>query len=169
MTLTFKPDPHQVAWTNYQVLAASPSGFDAQTKWKMSYGYQSSARAVAGRFSFASVDVTIQLVWAECWVVDGRQTLPLLLHEQLHYVIPSLVAREFDAEASALTSSTPKGLEEALKRLSAEKIARANAIDHDYERHTDHSRNVAQQHIWAQRVEAWERNNFRIGWTAGSP
>jgi hypothetical protein len=164
MTLNISPDPHQVTWANYRALRTGRNEYDAETVWNIRYTFATGSRPAAGRWSFSSLVVDCNLVFGSCWVVDGKQTAPLLVHEQGHYLIATLVAREFETQATALTSSTPVGLQNALQRLYRSEMARLKAIEDDYEKKTDHSRNGSQQHIWDLRMDAWERNNYTIGW-----
>src|SRR5579871_930891 len=124
MTLNIGTDPHQVTWANFQALTTGRNQFDAETQWSIQFSFQTTGHATGGRWSFASLVVTCDLVFGGCWVVSGRQTAPLLVHERGHYLIATLVAREFEAAAVALTASSVRGLQNAVGRLYTTEMRR---------------------------------------------
>jgi hypothetical protein len=167
MTITLDPpDPYHFTWTPFRVVPRSlRAGLDALTEYQISLNATPKPHPDAsGNYSFATVAVRVSLTRHGCWVVSGRQTQALLNHEQLHYWIATLVGRELDAEVTALTASSPAQLLAAGRNLHTQKIQRAHAIEAAYDLATQHSRLAVQQDVWAHRVDAWDRNNYRIAW-----
>lgn len=164
MTITVDPQGHLFSWTFYrEVPAALKPGLDALTKYQI--GLQATPRQqpdASGNFTFATVGVRVTLLRIESWVVGGRKTQELLNHEELHFRIAVLVGRELDEDVTALTARTSPALLAAGTGIHTAKVLRAQTIEDAYDVATQHGKVSGQQDIWAQRVDSWERNSFKI-------
>ncbi len=104
---------------------------------------------VVGKFS-----VEIFLVSNDCGVVksivtgDKAIADALLKHEQGHYDIIALGAREYYKKVTALSASTEKELNDKLDKLHEEMTKKSDAADARYDTQTNHSRNIQIQQQW---------------------
>lgn len=164
MSISFRPLPHGVTWTNFRVVQSSPDpdGFLAQTGYDISATFR--YKSDADGYSISNAAVTVKLVTTDTWVVTGNKTAALLNHEKLHYVIATLVGRELDAELADVTGSTADEVQQAARDLIAAKNDRALAIGQAYDDDTDHGRDNAQQTLWLNRVHAWEHDGNQVNW-----
>jgi hypothetical protein len=164
VTIAIEPHSNLFSWSFYrEVQAPLKPGLDALTKYQI--GLQAVPRLhgdSSGNFTFASVNVRVTLLRVLSWVVIGRKTQDLLNHEELHFRIAVLVGRELDAEITALTARSGPQLLAAGTALHTTKVQRAQTIEDAYDAATQHGRISGQQDIWAHRVDAWERNSFKI-------
>ena len=162
MSIRFQPLPHGVTWSHYRVVEESPDGFDASTGYDMSAHFSISGSA--GQMTATSVNAVCTLVASDSWVVAGTKTALLLAHEQLHYVMATLVAREMETEIRGVTGADAQAVQQAVNQLIADKNARALAMGEAYDDDTEHGADAAQQAAWAARVRGWERNGNRVSW-----
>jgi hypothetical protein len=165
MSITFRPLPHGVTWTHFRQVKASPDpdGYLAQTGYELKATFRWTGDDTNG-YSITNPAVVVQLVTADTWVVIGNRTPDLLHHEQLHYVIATLVGRELDSELTALTDDDSKSLQQAALDLIQAKNDRALAIGRAYDDDTDHGTDTTQQKLWLNRVHDWENNGNQVGW-----
>lgn len=162
MSIRFLPLPHGVTWTHFRVVPNSPTGFQAQTGYRISATYQTKATADGAAISHPAV--TVSLVATDTWVVAGTKTAALLNHERLHYVIATLVGRELDRELAELTGTDSVAVLQAADDLVGAKTDRALAIGEAYDDDTDHGADVGQQRLWQGRVHGWEVDKNRVDW-----
>ena len=162
MAIHFHPAPHGVTWAHYREVATSPDGFDASTGYEMTARFSISGSP--GQMRATSVNAVVRLMPADSWVLAGRRATQLLLHEQLHYVMATLVGREMERELGEVTGMNGSAVQRAVNQLIAEKNARALEIGAAYDDDTEHVTDAHQQAAWATRVHGWERSHNRIAW-----
>ncbi len=165
MSISFRPLPHGVTWTHFRVVKTSPNGDDlmAQTGYELNATFRYKGSDADG-YSIANAAVTVKLIPADTWVVAGKKSAALLHHEQLHYVIATLVGRELDDELAALTGDSSDEVQQAARDLIQAKNDRALAIGQAYDDDTDHGEDDAQQKLWLNRVHDWEHNGNQVNW-----
>lgn len=114
---------------------------------------------VLGRYS-----VEIMLVSNSCAVVkavaNGDRALSdaLLKHEQGHYDIMALGAREFHNRLIGLSATTEEELNKKWQNLNNEIIKKADLVDERYDIATNHSKNATVQKTWDQKIDAVKKN-----------
>ena len=64
-----------------------------------------------------------------------------------------LSARAMAAELEKLEADSAEELQSAVTDVQSAHASRADAVDHEYDRQTDHSRNVAQQRRWRKLID----------------
>lgn len=88
--------PRTLKWSDFPVRTTSPSPpMEAQTG--SSYSWTSGTlKLVAGEYRFHGAKATVSLSHASTWAIpSARSSADLLTHEQGHYDITGLVARDF--------------------------------------------------------------------------
>ena len=83
----------------------------------------------------------------------ANKTSDLLEHEQGHYDLLILSARAMAADLEQLEADSPDELQSAINEVQSTHGARATAVDEEYDRQTDHSRNAAQQRRWRKLID----------------
>lgn len=138
-----------ISWSGFVKRKAPPAGVteDAETSARFrasTIDFQQKGNAVTVK----DAPVKIFLDTKESWVVDGKQDPELLKHEQGHYDVTALAAREFYKKLFTLNGTDAQDLQAQIKELSEsfkEKIDRTNER---YDEQTDHSQRKAEQEKW---------------------
>lgn len=143
---------YAISWPDFTSQPSKPHGEDedafTKASYRHSYNYTRNGNAVT--VTDATVDIT--MVTPQCWVVTGQATNDLLQHEQGHFDITALGAREF---YNTLLNVTALSVRELQTKISAahtryqRKIDRANIR---YDSQTDHSQNTQVQQQWNQQI-----------------
>lgn len=184
--------PRTLTWGNFRTVTASPSPphtAQASASFTMS-GW--SVRLANGEYRVHGARVTVALNSADSWATAAARTSqPLLRHEQGHYDITGLIAR--DLIRSVLNLSYDAAVVEVLRdagstandrmryvqrsfqadidRLGREArtlLARLNtdpATGRDglYDTQTNHSQNTARQQAWNDRLSRAKADDVSFG------
>ena len=116
-----------------------------------------------GLFRLENYQVRLTVVRDNSWVVRGRTQDALLAHEQGHFDITGLAARDLVRALAALRVSTTDELQREVSRLYEAYDTWANELSEQYDEETDHSRNTTAQANWASRIQDCIRQGTRLG------
>jgi hypothetical protein len=149
---------YTVSWSDFTQTSSRPPGEheDAHIHTRMNLAYQMGGKGNATIISSADIDVLI--VSEDCWVVTSGMKADLLKHEQGHYDIQALVAREFYDKLMALSAPTDDKLRTKIRQLETNFQQVTNRTNARYDRSTDHSNNSSVQQTWDQKIETAKRN-----------
>ena len=144
-----------ITWSDFITRTVRPTNFneDAQIHPEMSRGkikLASKGKAV----SIAEVDINITIVKSDCWVIDGKQNDYLLKHEQGHYDILSINAREFYNSLIGLSAASTHELQKLVSKLQANVQKNVATVDVRYDTQTKHSLDKAVQDSWNKKISA---------------
>ncbi|MDB6159697.1 MAG: hypothetical protein JWO04_3403 [Gammaproteobacteria bacterium] len=155
MTIKVVAHPAKLAWRNFKPVAVVPdSDEDAQVAPEATLPGRVGMQKVKGKFRLADSTVTVAPKSTETLVVrTANKTADLLEHEQGHYELMILSARAMAAELEKLEADSAEELQSAVTDVQSTHASRADAVDHEYDRQTDHSRNVAQQRRWRKLID----------------
>src|SRR5690348_8670826 len=107
-------------WSDFTKVKESLDGeHDAKTYSEI----KSAVRSVVypdGTWKVNRVSVTLSFVHAKSWVVIGKQSSALLKHEQMHYDIAAIAARELEKRLWRLKGDRSRSLDDAYAALNAE-------------------------------------------------
>lgn len=150
---------YKVSWMDFIRLAARPTGEDEDAKivinFPQSYDYTIDGKAV----TISVVSVDINMASPECWVVSSQASnMDLLKHEQGHYDITAIGAREFDGKLFKMTAANETELEKKVKRTRAAIQDKINKANTRYDRQTNHSQDVQTQKTWDQKIDTVKKN-----------
>lgn len=112
----------------------------------------------------AKYTVTIFITPNNCAVLQsiltagGAVAAALLKHEQGHYDIIALGAREFHNRMASLTAPTEADLVTMINTLDGQIRSRSTNKDALYDTRTAHSVNVAQQSVWNTSISGQKQN-----------
>lgn len=142
-----------ISWSQFNKRASRPAGQneDAQIHPEVipaNINFKTKGKAVI----ITNADIDIELVSDDCWVVSSQMTSELLKHEQGHYDIIALSAREMYKNLLALSAASPHTLEQKLNGLKEKAQIKVKRVDKRYDDKTDHSRNKAIQEKWNKAI-----------------
>jgi hypothetical protein len=149
-----------LAWTDFTERDSRPPGskLDALTKAKWPHSYEYSQN-LKGKYVVIqkTFRVSVQMDSVSSWVVKDKESDSLLNHEQGHYNITALGARDYMNGALDLETDTAKELEKALGALEKSVQSQISAINKMYDEDpncgTDHGSKADQQTQWDLRIK----------------
>jgi predicted secreted Zn-dependent protease len=95
---------------------------------------------------------------ANSWVVEGYQGDSLLRHEQGHYDIMALGARELYNRVLELTASRCPEINTQDRQLQQQIQAQVDAANIRYDTRTNHGNTASVQQNWEPRIHAIKQN-----------
>jgi hypothetical protein len=148
-----------VSWSDFTELSARPQGVkeDAQIHPEMSFrNFQVGKNGNA--VIIKDVEIDIELVANDCWVVRTAKSNDLLKHEQGHYDILTICARELYAALLAIRATSTKDLQKQLEKEKARLGDKVTKADARYDTKTNHSLNQTVQQTWDQKIDSIKKN-----------
>ena len=147
--------PSQVTWAQFIVVDKAPGGATTSAhivgEYRNPPGKVFRIRKVGKYFRLTDVNLVLKVIPTETWVVKRKKGKLLLKHEQGHWDILGLVAREYHKEIEKLRASSVKQLRARFLRLEARMAAKRDKLNSGtggYDTETDHGRKRAQQKKW---------------------
>lgn len=140
---------HNVQWGEFSEINSRPA--NTQESAFISVSIRSNFRTQAQRGQdcrVVSFNTTIIVSLSASWIVRGQQTADLLRHEQGHYDITALGAREVHDRSSALTSAQCPGINREAQRIERDVQTRINQANQRYDTQTNHGINASDQQRW---------------------
>ena len=147
--------PSKVTWAQFgkvdQALPGHTTNAHIEGTYQNPPGKQFGVARVGKYFKLTNVNLVLKLVPAETWVVKGKQDKVLLKHEQGHWDIPGLIAREYHNEIRKLRAGSVEQLKVRFRALEARisaKRDRTNSGSGGCGTETDHGLKKAEQLRW---------------------
>jgi hypothetical protein len=147
--------PSKVNWNQFKKVAKAPGGATTVAHIEGEYrnppGRQFQVVQDGKLFKLTDVNLVLKLIRAETWVIKGKESKDLLAHEQGHWDILGLIAREYHKEIKKLRGTSVAQLQSRFQKLEAriaEKRDNLNSGSGGYDTETDHGREKAQQKKW---------------------
>jgi hypothetical protein len=147
--------PARLTWRNFKAVAVIPdSDEEAQIAPETTLPERLHPLKVKDKFRLPDLTVTVVLKSSDTIVIrTADKTADLLEHEQGHFDLMILSARAMAADLEKLEADSPDELQSAINDVQSTHGARATAVDEEYDRQTDHSRNAAQQRRWRKLID----------------
>jgi len=145
----------QISWSGFTKVTTKPRNFDGDAYTYATF--QSDVKPARGEgktIVVKSADVAVRLNARQSWAVDGKLTDDLLTHEQGHYNITALGAREFYTALLKLKAKDPKSLGDAIQDLNDKWEKKIDTLNKRYDEKTDHSKVKAEQEKWNKAIAA---------------
>jgi hypothetical protein len=160
--------PRSLTWSDFSEKSSRPEGSDeaAQIASEAIQPDQVDIDRTNGRFHVKDYTIDVQIDGSRTWVVTAQKSSALLGHEQGHYDITGLTARDMAAQIQALRAASPKELGEQVKAV----IARTQALgtkltklyDGDGPGGTANGKNSANQAKWEAHLAACASKGTRL-------
>ena len=146
---------YSVAWSDFNQVPSKPNGVteDAQIHPEMSFSNFKLARK-GKSVTITDVDVNIALVAADCWVVAKQMSNELLKHEQGHYDILAISAREFYKSLIGQSASSVHDLQKNVTKMQAALATKTATVDARYDTKTKNSQDKKEQQNWDKQIAA---------------
>jgi hypothetical protein len=148
-----------ISWSDFTQVPARPPNVNEDAEIHVNFPQHYDYSIGRNGATITNLTVDIEMASPECWVVSGQTSnMDLLKHEQGHYDITALGAREFHDGLTGMTAANENALNARITRLRnniQQKINRANA---NYDTRTNHSRNTEVQQTWNRRIDAAKQN-----------
>jgi hypothetical protein len=148
---------YTIAWTDFTEKSVSPTqGRSAftQAKWPFNFDI---GKNLEGKFIPKNVKVTVGMDKVKSWVVKSDESDSLLNHEQGHYNITALGARDFLNGLLDLEADTANELNKAASDLQSSTQTTINSVNSTYDDDpncgTDHGSKSDKQAQWDLRIK----------------
>lgn len=161
----------KLAWKDYTEVDATKPGptpgsvISAGTALGLSSGYQEAYGVPKpGKVVLKCKDVEVEITFGSCWVAKGKQSDTLLNHEQGHYRIQELGAKELDAglakivveeaDLAAAQKALKKAVDDATDAIDLLIDEMQKKYDSASPKGTDHGLDASQQSRWDLKMRA---------------
>lgn len=143
-----------VSWSDFTQVSSRPQGVneDAEihAQFPFSYNMGRNGRAII----VSSADMNISMNTVTSWAVTSQQTSVLLQHEQGHYDITALGARELYNTMLTLSGASENNLKRSIRDANARIQSKVDAANRRYDNQTNHSQNTTKQTEWNKQIAA---------------
>jgi hypothetical protein len=136
-------------WSDFKGVAVSGDPADALTYTAHESGFE--AFGVGSRFHVES-EVKCYFIKKLSWVKPGMQTVYLLNHEQRHFDLAEVGAREFRKKLRQ-AQFTSENFQKEVQRITREIDDKYKKLQEEYDRETDHSRTEEKQKEWNKKID----------------
>ena len=150
---------YQLSWSDFSPQSITPGNANefAQIHPDMTFSNFTMSRNRRG-VVISGVDINIRLITDDCWVVSGHTAADLLKHEQGHYDIVALTARQFYNSLIGLSAANATALQQRMNTLLQTYHSNARTVDSRYDSLTNHGANVSVQQSWDRQIAAAKAN-----------
>ena len=152
--------PRQLTWADFRKVDSRPPGSreDAHIESEFSNPPGKPFQIVekGGEFRLSRIVLRVKVDGERTWVVKGAQDEELLRHEQGHFDIIGLLAREWHRTLQKLRANSEEQLKTLMRREERRILAKGEHYDPVsgdglYDRETDHGQNRGKQKEGNQR------------------
>lgn len=144
-----------LTWAKFRQLKTRPAGETLDAKTTTNYRTKNSVLQKAGStVSIKSIDVEVQINSQESWVLIEKMDDELLRHEQGHYDIAALAARDLHAKLLKLQANDVHALDGETKKTGEEVQQKLNIVDDRYDTVTNHGEVKTEQDKWNKAIAA---------------
>ncbi len=152
-------------WSDFPKVAVSRDGeHDASTSTQINADCRY-ATYPNGKWKIKHVSVALTFNAKESWVVEGKQTKHLLTHEQMHYNIAAIAARQLEKELAHLKGDQSDPPEDAIQAVVSRLVGDTSQIsssgklqqvqkryDEDLQCGSNHGLDRHHQIVWEHRI-----------------
>jgi len=162
--------PRNISWSDFQEVGARPAGVNEAAQIKSDVTQPNRVGVVPdnGMRRLAAYTVTVSIGRDQSWVVTDQKSAALLAHEQGHFDITGLSARDLVTDLSALRAATLEGLQSEVTRLIEQQGTLAEALGGtassvgQYDKETNHGSNRDAQQRWEGILRGCIQNGTRL-------
>jgi hypothetical protein len=156
--------PRTIGWGEFQEVSSRPAGEDenAQIHSEVIQPDRVGIERDNGRLRLAGYTVQVRLDREQSWVVTSQKTAELLAHEQRHFDITGLSARDLVSDLSAIRAANSEDLQREVTRIIQRQAQLADTLTTQYDTQTDHGRNREAQSRWDAHLNALMQSGGRL-------
>jgi hypothetical protein len=168
---------YRISWANdFTRVDSVPDGSDESAFTQARFrGRFSFVRQADGTWIVRSANsvVSLSMDGVASWVVRGSETADLLTHEQGHFDITALGARDFLNDAVALSGSSANDLQSQIDSARSSNQSTIDSVNSMYDEDpncgTSHGTNAANQQQWNLRINNARTSGVRLSSIATCP
>jgi hypothetical protein len=159
------PDENCVIWTSGYKLkwsdfqgSPNPSGtFDEEAGIKIKI-------EVTGKITRNTYDISVSCIFdkSKSWTTTKDTGTYLLEHEQIHFDIGEIYARQLRKKFSEMNDITDVNFEERVRKMYHDVNSSCTDYENKYEFETCHSTNRIKQALWKERVDSIMSNTKKF-------
>lgn len=141
-----KESDGNLVWADFTGPVDESSSFTAYT----SYRYKTKYDSITYEGNTAIINgfnVTLEMNTDKTWAIMDKVTNELLVHEQGHFNIGIITVREIMKRVSE-TKFTKSSWQMQMKKIIKDTSQKYNRLTLQYDKETNHSKNVKQQEKW---------------------
>ena len=148
----------KITWSNFKKVVEKPPGAteDAKMHWLLSF--DNVKHINDNSVSISSVEVFIKIYKEGSWVLENKQVDSLLAHEQGHYDIVAIQAREFHKRLRSLKAKAVHELQVKASGLLEKSRKDIDNTQGRYDSQTDHSQISDMQQKWLKIIDTAKKN-----------
>ncbi len=157
--------PRKISWNEFKEIGARLAGGneDAQIETQTTQPDQVGVAREQGQFRLRNFAIKLNVIRDNSWVVTSLKTDTLLVHEQGHFDITGLVARDLVKALGALRVGTTDKLQREVSRLYEAYDAWAKSLSKQYDDETNHGRTTKAQADWESRIRTCIQQGTNLG------
>jgi hypothetical protein len=147
-----------ISWGDFTQMPSRPSGEteDAFIKTGMPFKYD--MKSVGRAVMVENLEIDVAILSNSSWVVSSERTDELLKHEQGHFDIAALTAREFYDKAQLIKGKSSDDLTKKVNALNAAIQAKRKLFNERYDKETDHHNKKDVQQSWDKKIDTAKKN-----------
>ncbi|HVJ16656.1 MAG TPA: DUF922 domain-containing protein [Polyangiaceae bacterium] len=171
-TVTLAGWPRALTWNDFRDVGSQPAGATeaAQIHSEAVQPERVGIAREGGNLRLSGYTVRVRIVSDDTWVIAGQKGDALLVHEQGHYDIVGLTARDMVTDLGAIRASSAAALQQQVTDVITRAGELAQRLDTQYDGSgkggTNHGADSAAQGRWNAHLRACRENNTRL---AGAP
>lgn len=139
----------KLTWADFKATPDVKSNAVAVTASGITFGY--AVKTSGERIVDFSTTVEAHFYPNKSWYIREKGNIHVLAHEQLHFDITELYARQFRAQITKLIVN--QNVKEQMNRLHAEINEAVNKTQKLYDEQTNHSMNIEMQEEWEKTIQ----------------
>ncbi len=161
--------PRQIAWSEFTDVATRPDGEteDAQVASDTQMPSRHQIVQDQGQLKLAPFTARLVVTRSNSWVVTSKKSDVLLAHEQGHYDITGLIARDMIADIGRAHAGSAADLQQQVTSIQQTAQSLATQLTNQYDTETNHGLKTDRQQKWEAHLAALKQNGSRL--TAGPP
>lgn len=147
--------PRTIRWNEFRDVESRPEGEeeDAQIHTEVVQPERVRIAREDGRLRLSNYRVRVRVLRSGSWVVTGAKSDTLKAHEQGHFDITGLTARDMVAELRALRADSADELQQEVSRIIEEAGELGSTLTEQYDDDTDHGRLPERQQAWQDHLQ----------------
>jgi hypothetical protein len=146
--------PRAIKWSEFEEIAERPA--DEEENARIHAVAELSEKVDVcredGKLRLAGFTVNLKVLKEDSWVVTGKQSGELLNHEQGHYDLAGLKAKELMNKLAALRADDLEELQELVNQALEDSRVSSQELSDLYDDDTDHGRKPDRQAKWDEAI-----------------
>lgn len=122
------------------------------------FGFDTDQIAIGKGWKASVTSIVVRIDPSKSWIVAGQQTEALRRHEQGHFDITALGAREIESRVAALEGKTGDDIKAKIRAAKAALQAEINAMNVAYDKATTNGLDKSAQGRWEASINAAKVN-----------